>query len=302
MGRREALESRRDLELEARVGVIGGSGLYEMDALTDLEEIRLQTPFGEPSDSYFLGSLAGTRVAFLSRHARGHRRTPSEVNYRANIYGMKLIGVERIFSASAVGSLHESIAPLDIVLPDQFVDRTRQRPSTFFGDGVAAHVSLAEPFCPELRGVLASCAHSHPMKVHEAGSYLCIEGPQFSTKAESRIYRSWGLSVIGMTNATEARLAREAEICYATLALVTDYDCWHEEESPVTVAQVVGRLEANAQAARALIRDAIARLPERRGCECGEALRSAVITDPRAIPREARERLRPLLGSMFEES
>lgn len=291
-----------EVGLEASVGVIGGSGLYAMEGLVDLEEVRLRTPFGEPSDAYVLGSLAGRRVAFLARHGRGHRRTPSEINYRANIYGMKLLGVERIFSASAVGSLQENIAPLDIVLPDQLVDWTRLRASTFFGEGLVAHVSLAEPFCPELRGLLMSCGRLHPVKVHGQGAYLCIEGPQFSTKAESKIYRSWGMAVIGMTNATEARLAREAEICYATLALVTDYDCWHEEEAPVTVAQVVGRLQTNAQAARTLIRDAVASLPERRACECGAALRNAVITDPQAVSAEARERLRPLLGSISEEA
>lgn len=287
--------------MEASVGVIGGSGLYEAGFLSGAEEVRLQTPFGSPSDSLFVGLVGKRRVAFLSRHGRGHRRLPSEVNYRANIYGLKLLGVERIFSASAVGSLREDIAPLDIVLPDQFVDRSR-RVSTFFGEGIAAHVSLAEPFCPELRKVLLDRSQSHTVKVHGSGTYLCIEGPQFSTKAESRIYRSMDLSVIGMTNATESRLAREAEICYATLALVTDYDCWHDEEDPVTVEQVVGRLEANASAARSLIHDAIESLSGDRGCACGEALRNAVITDPRSITPEVRERLRPLLGRYFEEA
>lgn len=286
--------------MEARVGVIGGSGLYDWEGLSEIEEVRIQTPFGDPSDAYIVGSITGRRVAFLSRHGRGHRKSPSEVNYRANIYGMKLLGVERIFSASAVGSLQETIAPLDIVLPDQFVDWTRIRPSTFFGDGIVAHVSLAEPFCPELRDILVNRAGSHAVRVHGRGAYLCIEGPQFSTKAESALYRSWGMSVIGMTNATEAKLAREAEICYATLALVTDYDCWHDEELPVTVAQVIGRLHANAKAAQALIRDAVTSLPESRGCACGEALESAVITDLRAASSEAKERLRPLLGRRIE--
>ncbi len=282
--------------MQASIGVIGGSGLYEMEDLGQLEEVRLSTPFGDPSDSYFVGTIEGRRVAFLARHGRGHRRMPSDVNYRANIYGMKLLGVERIFSASAVGSLREEIAPLHIVLPDQFVDRTRQRPSTFFGEGLVAHVSLAEPFCPALRGVLAAAGRALGLTLHEAGTYLCIEGPQFSTKAESLIYRSLGLSIIGMTNATEARLAREAELCYATIALVTDYDTWHEEEEPVTVEAILGRLHANAQAARRLVRDSIAALPAGRGCGCGDALRNAIITDPRAVDRAALERLRPLVG------
>jgi len=235
-----------------------------MEGLQDLQEVRLTTPFGEPSDAFHVGTLSGRRIAFLSRHGSGHLWMPSEVNYRANIYGLKLLGVQRIFSASAVGSLREDIAPLDIVLPDQFVDRTWRRASTFFGDGVAGHVSMADPFCPELRALLAEKGRGRTTRVHEGGSYLCIEGPQFSTRAESRIYRSWGQSVIGMTNATEARLAREAEICYATLALVTDYDCWHEEEAPVTVEQVIGRLKTNARVAQDLIRDSIAGLPEER--------------------------------------
>src|SRR5437867_6061461 len=240
-----------------------------MEGLSDLQEVRLLTPFGEPSDAYLTGSLDGRPVSFLSRHGRGHGKLPSEINYRANIYGFKLLGVERIFSASAVGSLREEIEPLHIVLPDQLVDRTRQRASTFFGEGVAAHVSLADPFCPELRGLLSGLGARSGVTVHAGGTYLCIEGPQFSTRAESSLYRSWGLSVIGMTNATEARLAREAEICYATIALVTDYDCWHEEEAPVTVEQVIDRLKTNAGVARTLIRDAVGALPEHRSCMCG---------------------------------
>ena len=282
--------------MTVRVGVIGGSGLYEMEGLSEVEEVRMGTPFGEPSDAFVLGTLEGERVAFLSRHGRGHRRMPSEVNYRANIYGMKLLGVERIVSASAVGSLREDIAPLDIVLPDQFVDVTRQRASTFFGEGLAAHVSLADPFCPELRAILSARGRELRLRVHEEGTYLCIEGPQFSTKAESRVYRGLGLSVIGMTNATEARLAREAEICYATIALVTDYDTWHEEEAPVTVEQILGRLRANAASARSLIRATAAALPRARSCECGEALRNAIITDPAAADAVATERLRPIVG------
>ena len=286
--------------MQATVGVIGGSGLYEMEGLREIEEVRLSTPFGEPSDAYVIGTIEGRRVAFLSRHGRGHRRTPTEVNYRANLYGMKLLGVERIFSASAVGSLREEIAPLHIVLPDQFVDRTRHRPSTFFGEGLVAHVSLAEPFCPELRSLLAASGRGQGLTVHDGGTYLCIEGPQFSTKAESRIYRALGLSVIGMTNATEARLAREAEFCYATIALVTDYDTWHDEEEPVTVEAILGRLQQNAKAARRLVRDSIAALPSARACPCGESLRNSIITDPAAIDPAVRERLRPLIGRHLE--
>jgi 5'-methylthioadenosine phosphorylase len=286
--------------MNVEVGVIGGSGIYDIEDLEGVEEVRMSTPFGPPSDAYFVGTLAGRRVAFLSRHGRGHRAMPSEINYRANIYGMKLLGVGRILSASAVGSLKEEIAPLDIVLPDQFVDRTRQRRSTFFGDGLAAHISLADPFCPDLRRLLAARGRAQGLNVHEGGVYVCIEGPQFSTKAESKIYRSLGLDIIGMTNATEARLAREAEICYATIALVTDYDTWHEEEAPVSVEQVIGRLRTNAAAARALIRASIAGLGDERRCECGSALASAIITAPEAIDPATRERLRPLVGRYLE--
>ena len=268
--------------VEARVGVIGGSGLYEMGGLSEVEEVRLLTPFGEPSDAYVVGVLEGRRVAFLARHGRGHRRMPSEVDYRANIYGFKLLGVERIISVSAVGSLREEIAPLHVVLPDQLVDWTRRRPSTFFGDGVVAHVSMAEPFCPELRRLLVEKGRVCGATVHDGGAYLCIEGPQFSTRAESEIYRAWGMSVIGMTNATEAKLAREASVCYATIALVTDYDCWRREEEPVTVAQVVGRLRTNAELAGSIIR----------------AVAAALITDLREVPDAALERLRPILGRL----
>ena len=285
--------------IEAGLGVLGGSGLYEMEGLEGAEEVRLQTPFGPPSDAFVLGTLDGRKIAFLSRHGRGHRKSPTEVNYRANIYAFKLLGVERIFSVSAVGSLKEEISPLHVVLPDQFVDWTRSRPLSFFGGGIVAHVSLADPFCPELRKSLAAKAPELGLVLHDGGGYLCIEGPQFSTKAESMIYRSWGLSVIGMTNATEARLAREAGICYATIALVTDYDCWHEEEEPVTVEQIVGRLKTNASAARALIRAAAAALPAGRSCDCAGAMRNAVITDPGAVDEEAFERLRPILGTYF---
>ena len=288
--------------MNAEIGVIGGSGLYAMEALQGVREAAMLTPFGEPSDAFRVGTLGGRSVAFLARHGRGHRRLPSEVNYRANIYGFKMLGVERIFSASAVGSLREDIAPLDLVLPDQIVDRTWRREPTFFGDGIAAHVSLADPFCPQLRAVLMQTSGDAGARVHPRGTYICIEGPQFSSRAESALYRSRGHDVIGMTNATEARLAREAEICYATLALVTDYDCWHEEEAPVTVEQVVKRLTTNAAVARAWIARTISVLPRERSCECGRALEHAVITDPAAIPEDARERLRPILRRTLETS
>jgi 5'-methylthioadenosine phosphorylase len=292
----------------ATIGIIGGSGLYAMEELSEIQEVRLLTPFGEPSGPYVVGRMAGgagrgpVSVAFLARHGPGHRLSPSEVNYRANLYGFKLLGVERVLSASAVGSLKEEIAPLDIVLPDQIVDRTLQRPHTFFGDGIVAHVSMADPFCPELRAALLVSVPGLGAKVHGGGAYLCIEGPQFSTRAESRIYRSWGLSVIGMTNATEARLAREAELCYATIALVTDYDVWHEEEEPVTVEIVIERLSTNARVARSMIRRAVAELPADRACACGRALENAIITDPASIPAEARERLRPIAGRYLPEA
>lgn len=293
----------------ASIGVIGGSGLYAMEELSRVEEVSLLTPFGEPSGPYLVGRMAGgaggegVGVAFLARHGAGHRRMPTEVNYRANLYGFKLLGVERVLSASAVGSLKEDIAPLDIVIPDQLVDHTKRRPLTFFGDGIVAHVSMADPFCPELRAHLLRAPGPGPgARIHDGGGYLCIEGPQFSTRAESRIYRSWGMSVIGMTNATEARLAREAELCYATIALVTDYDVWHEEEEPVTVEMVVGRLRTNAAAARAMIQATVAALPASRSCACGSSLEGAIITDPSVIPSEARERLRPLTGRYLKES
>jgi len=292
----------------ASIGVIGGSGLYAMEELSRVEEVHLLTPYGEPSGPYLLGRMPGGAggedigVAFLARHGRGHSRMPTEVNYRANLYGFKLLGVERVLSASAVGSLKEDIAPLDIVIPDQLVDHTRRRPLTFFGDGIVAHVSLADPFCPDLRSHLLRAAPGLGARVHDGGGYLCIEGPQFSTRAESRIYRSWGMSVIGMTNATEARLAREAELCYATIALVTDFDVWHEEEEPVTVEMVVERLHKNARVARAMIQRVVAALPADRPCACGSALANAIITDPAVMRPEARERLRPLVGRYLKES
>ncbi|MEK6607033.1 MAG: S-methyl-5'-thioadenosine phosphorylase [Myxococcota bacterium] len=292
------------------IGVIGGSGLYEMEGLGDLERVRLETPFGEPSDAYVVGTLtpsSGTpplgaaRLAFLPRHGRGHRLLPSEINYRANIFGMKQLGVEWLVSLSAVGSMREDVAPGDLVVVDQFFDRTVGRASTFFGEGIAAHVGFADPVCAELAGVVAESARAAGARVHEGGTYLCMEGPQFSTRAESRIYRSWGVDVIGMTNLTEAKLAREAEICYATVALVTDYDCWHASEEAVSVEAVVATLRKNADMAKRVVREAAARIPAERRCACPEALRGAIMTDRAAIPPEAAERLRLIAGKYLSQ-
>ncbi len=278
------------------LGVIGGSGLYQMAGLEDRREEKVGTPFGDPSDSYVLGRLGGRDVAFLARHGRGHRILPSEINFRANIYGFKALGAGRIVSVSAVGSLKEEIRPLDVVLPDQFIDWTRHRPSTFFGSGIVAHVSLADPICPDLHAVLCEAAGTCGARARRSGTYVCIEGPQFSTRAESRLYRSFEADVIGMTNAPEAKLAREAEICYATLAMVTDYDCWRAGADPVTVEEVVARLNDNALMAQSILARAIGRLPEARSCACAIALHNAILTDPASVPRESRERLRLLVG------
>jgi 5'-methylthioadenosine phosphorylase len=280
-----------------RIGILGGSGLYAMDELRVLEERRVETPFGDPSDAYVLGELEGQRVAFLPRHGRGHRLLPTELNARANVFGFKLLGVEWLISISAVGSMKEAYAPSHVVVPDQFFDRTRHRADTFFGDGLVAHVSMADPVSPALAAILADAAEAAGATVHRGGTYLCMEGPQFSTRAESRIYRSWGIDVIGMTNLQEARLAREAEICYATLAMVTDYDCWHETEEAVSVEAVLGVLRQNARMGQETVRRAVAMLADRSpGCECADALRYALLTDPAAVPEATRERLRPLIG------
>ena len=278
------------------VGVIGGSGLYQMAGLENVREVRVSTPFGPPSDLYVRGALKGTEVIFLPRHGRGHRLLPTEVNFRANIFGMKKLGVERIVSVSAVGSLQEEIAPGHVVIPDQFIDRTTQRPSTFFGKGIVAHVSLADPFCPELSETLARAAREDGAKVHHKGTYLCMEGPQFSTRAESRLYRSWGADVIGMTNLQEAKLAREAEICFTTLALATDYDCWNEAAGDVEIERVLAVLKQNVDLAQRIIRRILSRLPERRSCGCADALKNAIITDPKKIPDKRRRELAPLIG------
>lgn len=278
----------------AKIGIIGGSGLYQMPELLNVEEIKVDTPFGSPSDALIIGTLENNRVAFLPRHGRGHRFTPTEVPFRANIYAMKLLGVERILSASAVGSLQEEYAPLDMVIPDQFFDRTRARAreSTFFGEGIVAHVAFAHPVCGELGDVLEESCKVADVKVHRRGTYLCMEGPAFSTRAESEVYRSWGMSVIGMTNLQEAKLAREAEICYATLALVTDYDCWHPDHDAVTADSVIEYLNKNVRNAQLIMKEAVKRLgDEERACKCGTALQNAIFTAPNLWPEETRKKL-----------
>jgi len=280
----------------ARIGIIGGSGLYDMAEVTDRETHVVSTPFGDPSGPFVLGTLRGRRVAFLARHGAGHRLLPSELNFRANIFGMKMLGVEYILSASAVGSLKEEYKPLDIVIPDQFIDRTKGRVSTFFGRGLAAHVGFAHPFCNKLSAVALGSGRRVGATVHEGGTYLCMEGPQFSTLAESRLYRSWGADIIGMTNLQEAKLAREAEICYTTIALVTDYDCWHPDHDSVTVEMVIAVLTQNAVTAQSIIADAVAQLPFERTCECATALKYALITRPDSVPEATRRELEPLVG------
>jgi 5'-methylthioadenosine phosphorylase len=287
---------------EATIGIIGGSGLYKMAGLEDVKEVAINTPFGKPSDAFVIGELEGVRVAFLPRHGRGHRIMPTEIPFRANIYCMKMLGVERILSASAVGSLKEEHRPLDLVLPDQFIDRTRSRVSTFFGDGIVAHVAFADPVCPQLVDVLyESGTLLDGFEIRRGGTYVCMEGPAFSTKAESNLYRSWGADVIGMTNLQEAKLAREAEICYSTIALVTDYDCWHDSHESVTVDLVLENLQKNSENARRLIREAIKRLSTaERTCGCGQALRYAIITQPEEISDEAKQRLSEIIGNYIE--
>ena len=285
--------------MKAEIGIIGGSGLYTMPEFEAQEESAIQTPFGQPSDNYLLGTLAGRKVAFLSRHGRGHRISPSELNFRANIYGMKLLGVERILSLSAVGSLKEEHRPLDFVIPDQFFDRTRGRVSTFFGEGLVAHISFADPICFEMAEVVANACGSAGVNVKKGGTYLCMEGPAFSTKAESNIYRSWGMDVIGMTNLQEAKLAREAEICYVTAAMVTDYDCWHPDHDAVTVTDIIANLMKNAENARHVVAEAVARMPAARACKCGSALAHAIITDRKLVPDATRQRLGILIDKYF---
>jgi 5'-methylthioadenosine phosphorylase len=282
------------------IGIIGGSGLYDMAELTDREEQTISTPFGDPSGPYVIGTLRGKRVAFLARHGVGHRILPSELNFRANIYGFKALGVERILSASAVGSLKEAYRPLDILVPDQFFDRTKGRISTFFGRGLVAHIAFSHPLCGDLSAVAADSAEAVGARVHRGGTYVNMEGPQFSTLAESRLYRSWGMDVIGMTNLQEAKLAREAEICYSTMAMVTDYDCWHPDHDAVTVNQIIDYLNRNVENAQKIIRTAVANMPKERTCWCGTALAHAIITDPKRIPPRVRKKLALLVDKYLK--
>jgi 5'-methylthioadenosine phosphorylase len=277
--------------LQAEIGIIGGSGLYSMPGLTDVHELNVQTPFGSPSDAYILGTLEGRKVAFLARHGRGHRILPSELNFRANILGMKQLGVERILSISAVGSLKEEHKPTDFVIPDQFIDRTFHRASTFFGEGIVAHVGFGDPICQEVASVIGKSCKEAGVVSKLGGTYVCMEGPQFSTRAESNLYRSWGADLIGMTNLQEAKLAREAEICYATMAMVTDYDCWHDGHDEVSVEQVIRVLATNADNAARVVKKAVALIPKDRKCKCGSALQYAIMTDPTKIPPATRQKL-----------
>jgi 5'-methylthioadenosine phosphorylase len=282
------------------IGIIGGSGLYDMAEVTGRDEVTLTTPFGEPSGPYVLGTLRGRRVAFLARHGAGHRFSPSELNFRANIFGFKMLGVEYILSASAVGSLREDYTPLDIVIPDQFFDRTKTRASTFFGGGLVAHVGFAHPFCRILSGIAFESGVAAGATVHRGGTYVCMEGPQFSTLAESKLYRAWGMDIIGMTNLQEAKLAREAEICYTTIALVTDYDCWHPDHDAVTVEMIIDNLTQNARTAQQVIANAVGSLPYERTCECASALKYALITRPDVIPERVKKDLAPLIGKYLQ--
>ena len=286
----------------AVVGVIGGSGLYQIEGLENVREVELATPFGAPSDAYVTGVLAGVRMVFLPRHGRGHRISPSEINFRANIWGLKLLGVTRILSVSAVGSMREDVKPGDFVVIDQFFDRTRHRPDTFFGEGCVAHVMFADPVCGEVRRALLQAGKQLGLPVRDGGTYMNMEGPQFSTRAESRLYRSWGIDVIGMTNLQEAKLAREAEICYATVAMATDYDCWHESHEDVTVEAILAVMQRNVGNARTLIRSTVPLLAGARGCTCGSALASAIMTAPERIPAATRAKLGLLIDKYLPRS
>jgi len=288
--------------MDCEIGIVGGSGLYDMEGLRDRREVTLDTPFGPPSGPYVTAVLRERRVAFLARHGAGHRILPGELNFRANIFGFKLLGVERILSASAVGSLRDDYRPLDIVVPDQFFDRTKGRISTFYGGGIAAHVGFSHPVCAELAGLAVASARAVGARVHGSGTYVCMEGPAFSTLAESKAYRSWGFDVIGMTNLQEAKLAREAEICYTTIALVTDYDCWHPDHDSVTVEMIIANLVANASTAQKIIAEAVERMPSARSCACGRALEHAIITRPEHVPAGVRKALAPIIGKYLPTS
>jgi len=286
--------------VQASIGIIGGSGLYQIEGLTDVEQVEVSTPFGEPSDVITAGTLHGARVAFLPRHGKGHRISPAEVPARANIYALKSLGIEQIISISAVGSLKEDIHPLDLVIPDQIIDRTTSRVNTFFGQGLVAHVGLAEPFCPDLIRLLYETSRQAGASVHQRGTCVVIEGPSFSTRAESFLYRSWGASVVGMTTMPEARLAREAEICYGTLAFVTDYDCWHHSEESVTVEMVVANLQQSAELAKKIVKTVVGQVPRQRDCACAMALKDAIITSPEQIPAYLKKDLALLIGKYLQ--
>jgi 5'-methylthioadenosine phosphorylase len=297
MAKKTQTAKRRGARTETvRIGIIGGSGLYNMPGLEKPREVRVKTPFGNPSDALVVGTLEGKRVAFLARHGRGHRFLPTEINYRANIHAMKQLGVERIISVSAVGSLQEDLKPLDFLIPDQFYDRTRHRISTFFGDGVVAHVGFDKPVCSLLAGILGDACDLAKVRVHRGGTYICMEGPQFSTLAEAHVHRQLRFEVIGMTNVTEAKLAREAELCYSTVAMITDYDCWHPDHASVTLDEIISNLNKNAENAQNVIREAVRAMPAVRACKCGRALAHAIITDPAVIPAAARKRLSAIAG------
>lgn len=287
--------------MKGKIGIIGGSGLYDMEKIAHARRINVKTPFGDPSDDYVVGSMGGIEVVFLTRHGRGHRISPSEVNYCANIYGMKKLGVDRIISVSACGSLKKELKPLDIVIPDQFVDRTSQaRIMTFFRDGIVAHVQFADPICPDLAGILYEAGKKSGANMHMGGTYLNMEGPQFSTRAESNLYRSWGMDVIGMTNIGEARLAREAEICYATLACITDYDCWYQSEEQVSLEMIIQNLLKNVDRSKSILAEALPKLSEHRTCICASALKDAIVTDPKVIPVKTREKLELIIGKYIK--
>ncbi|MHB8525571.1 MAG: S-methyl-5'-thioadenosine phosphorylase [Candidatus Acidiferrales bacterium] len=295
MAKRQKSAREKAAGKNARIGIIGGSGLYSMAGLRDTQEVRVKTPFGDPSDAFVIGTLEGKRVAFLARHGRGHRILPSEINYRANIYAMKTLGVERILSVSAVGSLREDLHPLEFLIPDQFFDRTRGRIATFFGGGIVAHVGFDKPTCGQVARLLIEACGRAGVKAHANGTYVCMEGPQFSTLAESHDYRQSHFDVIGMTNLTEAKLAREAEICYATVAMITDYDCWHPEHDSVSVPDIIANLNRNAENVQRVIRETVRELPVARECRCGTALAHAILTDRKLIPAAAKRRLAPII-------
>ena len=288
--------ARKTGKESVKIGIIGGSGLYSMAGLTNTREVRIKTPFGDPSDAFVIGTLEGRRVAFLARHGRGHRLTPSEINYRANIFAMKLLGVERVISVSAVGSLRDDLPPLDFLVPDQFFDRTRLRIATFFGGGIVAHVGFDKPTCTHLSAHLAEACEHAGVKAHRGGTYVCMEGPQFSTLAESHTYRQLRFDVIGMTNLTEAKLAREAELCYATIAMITDYDCWHPQHDAVTLSEIIGNLNRNTENVQRALQEVVRELPEERKCKCSSALAHAILTDSKMIPAVTKKRLAPIIG------